>query len=367
MLTANTTAIVTGGASGLGAATAAALTIGMALVSVAAVVASSATASTRSIVEDQVNADLVVTSATSFLPEQIVPLVEGVESVEQLAVTRFGFGNSPDLDDAISMADLPLDAMGTLYEIPLEAGELPQTAEEILVQLEVAEDLGLEPGDDLGITTLTGSERYTVAGIANEQFFGTDVIVATETFDAIVAPDRARLTGIGLTAGDVVVGIAASGRTPYVIGGLDHAREVGAVTVSIAGNPDAPVSAHADIAIEVDNGPEVLTGSTRLKAGTSQKLILNMISTATMVQLGKTYGNLMVDVTPTNVKLIDRAVRIVREATGCDEPEARRALDESGNHAKTAIVMVLCAVDAAEARRRLDAADGFVRAALAQA
>ena len=92
-----------------------------------------------------------------------------------------------------------------------------------------------------------------------------------------------------------------------------------------------------------------------------------MISTATMVQLGKTYGNLMVDVTPTNVKLIDRAVRIVREATGCDEPEARRALDESGNHAKTAIVMVLCAVDAAEARRRLDAADGFVRAALAQA
>lgn len=184
------------------AATAAALTIGMALVSVAAVVASSATASTRSIVEDQVNADLVVTSATSFLPEQIVPLVEGVESVEQLAVTRFGFGNSPDLDDAISMADLPLDAMGTLYEIPLEAGELPQTAEEILVQLEVAEDLGLEPGDDLGITTLTGSERYTVAGIANEQFFGTDVIVATETFDAIVAPDRARLTGIGLTARD---------------------------------------------------------------------------------------------------------------------------------------------------------------------
>lgn len=177
----------------------------------------------------------------------------------------------------------------------------------------------------------------------------------------------ADLTGIGLTAGDVVVGIAASGRTPYVIGGLDHAREVGAVTVSIACNPDAPVSAHADIAIEVDDGPEVLTGSTRLKAGTSQKLILNMISTATMVQLGKTYGNLMVDVTPTNVKLIDRAVRIVREATGCDEPEARRALDESGNHAKTAIVMVLCAVDAAEARRRLDAADGFVRAALAQA
>lgn len=175
----------------------------------------------------------------------------------------------------------------------------------------------------------------------------------------------ADLAAIGLTDADVAVGIAASGRTPYVIGGLDYARGVGAVAVSIACNPNAAVSVHADIAIEVDNGPEVLTGSTRLKAGTSQKLILNMISTATMVQLGKTYGNLMVDVAPTNVKLVDRAVRIVREATGCDEADARRALDESGNHAKTAIVMVLCGIDAAEARRRLDAADGFVRAALA--
>ncbi|MFT4295479.1 MAG: N-acetylmuramic acid 6-phosphate etherase [Micropruina sp.] len=176
----------------------------------------------------------------------------------------------------------------------------------------------------------------------------------------------ADLTRVGLTAADVVVGIAASGRTPYVIGGLDHARGVGAATVSIACNPDAQVSAHADVAIEVDNGPEVLTGSTRLKAGTSQKLILNMLSTAAMVRLGKTYGNLMVDVAPTNLKLLDRAVRIVREATGCDTDEARRALDASGNHAKTAIVMVLCAVDADQARRRLAAANGFVRGALGQ-
>ena len=176
----------------------------------------------------------------------------------------------------------------------------------------------------------------------------------------------ADLEAIELSAADIAVGIAASGRTPYVIGGLDYARSVGAVAVSIACNPDAQISGHADIAIEVDNGPEVLTGSTRLKAGTSQKLILNMISTATMVRLGKTYGNLMVDVAPTNLKLIDRAVRIVREATGCDEADARRALADSGNHAKTAIVMLLCDIDAAEARRRLDAADGFVRAALAQ-
>ncbi|NCD20197.1 MAG: FtsX-like permease family protein [Actinobacteria bacterium] len=184
------------------AATAAALTIGMALVSVAAVVASSATASTRTIVEDQVNADLVVTSATSFLPEQVVPLIESVESVDQSAVIRLGFGNSPDLDEAITLSDVPFDAMGTLYDIPLEAGSLPASPEEILVQLDVAESLELQPGDTFGITTLTGSERYTVAGIANEQFFGTDVIASTEVFEAIVDPERSRLTGIGLTARD---------------------------------------------------------------------------------------------------------------------------------------------------------------------
>lgn len=176
----------------------------------------------------------------------------------------------------------------------------------------------------------------------------------------------ADLDAIGLTAADVVVGIAASGRTPYVIGGLDRARELGAATVSISCNPGSVVSAHADVAIEVDNGPEVLTGSTRLKAGTSQKLILNMISTATMVRIGKTYGNLMVDVAPTNVKLVDRARRIVQEATGADAGTAERALDAAGNHAKTAIVMVLCDLDAGTARRRLEAAGGFVRAAISQ-
>ena len=172
---------------------------------------------------------------------------------------------------------------------------------------------------------------------------------------------------LGLERRDVLIGIAASGNTPFVVAAVAHAKQKGVWTCGIANNKGTRLLREADLGILLDTGPEVLTGSTRLKAGTSQKLILNMISTATMVQLGKTYGNLMVDVTPTNVKLIDRAVRIVREATGCDEPEARRALDESGNHAKTAIVMVLCAVDAAEARRRLDAADGFVRAALAQA
>lgn len=174
----------------------------------------------------------------------------------------------------------------------------------------------------------------------------------------------ADLEAIGLTARDVVVGIAASGRTPYVIGGLDHARRVGAATVSLACNPGAPTSRHADVAIEVDNGPEVLTGSTRLKAGTSQKLVLNMISTAAMVRLGKVYGNLMVDVRPTNEKLVDRAARIVQAATDCDRDTAERALAAADGHAKTAIVAILCGVDADTARSRLAAADGFVRGAI---
>lgn len=174
----------------------------------------------------------------------------------------------------------------------------------------------------------------------------------------------ADLERIGFGAADVLVGIAASGRTPYAIAGLSHARRLGAATVSIACNPGATVSREAQVAIELDNGPEVLTGSTRLKAGTSQKLVLNMISTAAMVRLGKVYGNLMVDVQPTNEKLVDRAVRIVAEATGCREDEAQRALDASDGHAKTAIVMILRGVGAAEARERLARADGFVRRAI---
>ncbi|MDR1265257.1 MAG: N-acetylmuramic acid 6-phosphate etherase [Propionibacteriaceae bacterium] len=174
----------------------------------------------------------------------------------------------------------------------------------------------------------------------------------------------ADLDRIGLSARDAVVGLAASGRTPYVIGGLDQARALGAVTIAIACNRGAEVSSHADIAIEVDNGPEILTGSTRLKAGTSQKLILNMISTAAMVRLGKVYGNLMVDLRPTNQKLVARAVAIVGAATGCDPTTAGQALAEADNQAKTAIVMLLAAVDADTARSRLRRANGFVRDAI---
>lgn len=180
------------------------------------------------------------------------------------------------------------------------------------------------------------------------------------------SPELARhdLRELRLSAEDVVIGIAASGRTPYVIGGLDAARECGAATVSIACNPGAEVSGHADVAIEVDNGPEILTGSTRLKSGTSQKLILNMISTAAMVQVGKVYENLMVDVRPTNAKLVVRAHRIIRTVTDCSDAEAALALEQAGGSAKTAIVMILAGCDREAAERRLADKGGRVRAAI---
>ena len=167
-----------------------------------------------------------------------------------------------------------------------------------------------------------------------------------------------------LTAKDFVVGIAASGRTPYVLGGLDYARSVGCHTAAIACNPGSAVGKAADLAIEVNCGPEVLTGSTRLKSGTAQKLILNMISTASMVRIGKAYQNLMVDVMQTNEKLHTRAENIVMDATGVERSVARHAIDEAKGSVKTAITMLLADCDAAEAARRLEASHGHVREAI---
>jgi N-acetylmuramic acid 6-phosphate etherase len=167
-----------------------------------------------------------------------------------------------------------------------------------------------------------------------------------------------------LKAGDVLVGISAAGGAKYVIGALEKAKEMGCTTVSVSSNPDTAIEKVADIAIVCDTGPEVVTGSTRLKSGTSQKLILNMISTATMVGCGKAYQNLMVDVMQTNEKLIVRAQNIVMEATGCDRETAEAAMAEAGNHAKTAITMILADCSAEEARERLKNAGGHVRQAI---
>lgn len=172
------------------------------------------------------------------------------------------------------------------------------------------------------------------------------------------------LKDLNLTAKDVVVGIAASGRTPYVLGAMDYAASLGATVVSISCNPDSPMSEASEIAITPVVGPEVVTGSSRMKAGTAQKLILNMLTTGAMIRTGKVYGNLMVDVEATNAKLVERQKNIVMAATECSREEAIAALQESGGHCKTAIVMILAAVSAEEAGLLLSQNQGFTRKAI---
>ncbi|MGY2797113.1 N-acetylmuramic acid 6-phosphate etherase [Ewingella americana] len=173
------------------------------------------------------------------------------------------------------------------------------------------------------------------------------------------------LKNLQITPADTVVGLAASGRTPYVIGALRYARELGCATVAISCNPDSPIAHEAQVAISPVVGPEALTGSTRLKSGTAQKLVLNMISTGAMVKNGKVYQNLMVDVKATNVKLVDRACRIVVEATGAARADAEAALSQTDFEVKPAILMILANISAQEAIQRLTAHHGFLRAALA--
>lgn len=177
---------------------------------------------------------------------------------------------------------------------------------------------------------------------------------------------QADLEALGVRPPDVVCGLAASRRTPYVVGAVRHARALGCTTLYVTCNPRAQFDLHdvVDVAICVDVGPEVVTGSTRMKSGTAQKLVLNMITTAAMVRLGKVYENLMVDLQMTNRKLRERSKRTVMTVTGVGYEEAEQVLEAADGHVKTALVMLLAGVDAPTARERLAAAEGFVRRAL---
>lgn len=168
------------------------------------------------------------------------------------------------------------------------------------------------------------------------------------------------MKGINFAAGDVLVGVAASGRTPYVLGCMEYAKELGAVTVSVTCCPGSVLDTYADIGIAPTPGPEVVTGSTRMKSGTAQKMVLNMLSTGAMIKLGKVYGNLMVDVKPSNEKLIHRCVTIVCAATECDEATATAALEQCEYRPKIAIVMVLMGVGAEEAKALLTRGGGRI-------
>ncbi len=177
---------------------------------------------------------------------------------------------------------------------------------------------------------------------------------------------REDMKQINLSAKDVLVGIAASGRTPYVLGAMAYAHEIGAKTVALTCNKASEMNAVADIPIGVETGPEVITGSTRMKCGTAQKMVLNMLSTGAMIRLGKVYGNLMVDVMPTNEKLVRRAISIVATAAGVDEEEARRTLEACGFSVKTAIVMLVRGESAEAAKERLNATGGVIAKTLGE-
>ena len=184
--------------------------------------------------------------------------------------------------------------------------------------------------------------------------------LAVEGAEDSLSLGKQDLIDLALSENDIVIGIAASGRTPYVIGGLDYATSVGATTASLSCNPNAEISKHAALPIEVDCGPEFLTGSTRLKSGTAQKLILNMISTIAMIGIGKVYHNLMVDVKPTNKKLVERSKRIIMQATDCPYELAEVTFYEADQEVKLAIDMILTGSNAEEGRKKLVKANGFV-------
>ncbi|MFJ3035642.1 N-acetylmuramic acid 6-phosphate etherase [Curtobacterium pusillum] len=207
-----------------------------------------------------------------------------------------------------------------------------------------------------------GTDPSQVVGlIAGGQVALTTAVEGAEDDEEAAVRD---LDALGLTADDVVVGISASGRTPYVIAAILEARRRSALSVSVACNADSAAGREADIAIDVVVGPEFIAGSTRLKAGTAQKLVLNMLTTLAMVRSNKTYGNRMVDVRATNAKLVARAFSLVQDVTGASDSVVSSALDDAGGEVKTAIAMILTGSSASVVRSRLTAADGSLRAVL---
>jgi N-acetylmuramic acid 6-phosphate etherase len=216
---------------------------------------------------------------------------------------------------------------------------------------EIAPTFGTEP--ELVVAVVAGGARAATAAVEG----------AEDDADA----GARDLAAQGVGPADAVVGISASGRTPYVLGALRAARAAGALTIAISNTPGSAIGREADLAVELATGAEVLAGSTRLSAGTTQKVALNAISTAAMIRLGKAYGPRMVDLRATNEKLRRRAQRMVAEAAGVDEATAQRALAEAGGHAKTAVVALLAGVSAEQARERLARAGGHARAAIREA
>ncbi len=286
-------------------------------------------------------------------------------------------GRNPDTMDI----DL-LSAQEIVERLNQQDKHVPLAVEKVLPEIALAVDrityafkhggrliyIGAGTSGRLGV--LDASECPPTFGVSDQMVIGLIAGGKEAMFSAKEgAEDCAELgiqdlKSIHFTDQDVVVGIAASGRTPYVIGALEYANDLGATTIALSCNPDSPIAELAQIAISPVVGPEALTGSTRLKSGTAQKLVLNMLTTASMIRLGKSYQNLMVDVKATNRKLIARAVRIVMQATDCERAEAEDLLAQSNNNVKVAILMHLTGLSYAEAMDKLTESDGFLRRAM---
>ncbi|EGQ8012521.1 N-acetylmuramic acid 6-phosphate etherase [Vibrio cholerae] len=286
-------------------------------------------------------------------------------------------GRNPDTMDI----DL-LSSQEIVERLNQQDKQVPLAVEAVLPQIAQAVDkitaafkqggrliyLGAGTSGRLGV--LDASECPPTFGVSDQMVIGLIAGGKEAMFTAQEgAEDNATLGAhdlqqIDFSSKDVLVGIAASGRTPYVIGALEYANDLGATTIALSCNPDSPIAEIAQIAISPVVGPEALTGSTRLKSGTAQKLVLNMLTTASMIRLGKSYQNLMVDVRATNRKLIARAVRIVMQATDCQREEAEALLKESHNNAKLAILMHLTGMNYEQAKAKLSQSDGFLRRAM---
>ncbi|TQP37241.1 N-acetylmuramic acid 6-phosphate etherase [Vibrio cholerae] len=286
-------------------------------------------------------------------------------------------GRNPDTMDI----DL-LSSQEIVERLNQQDKQVPLAVEAVLPQIAQAVDkitaafkqggrliyLGAGTSGRLGV--LDASECPPTFGVSDQMVIGLiaggkeTMFTAQEGAEDNAALGAHDLQQIDFSSKDVLVGIAASGRTPYVIGALEYANDLGATTIALSCNPDSPIAEIAQIAISPVVGPEALTGSTRLKSGTAQKLVLNMLTTASMIRLGKSYQNLMVDVRATNRKLIARAVRIVMQATDCQREEAEALLKESHNNAKLAILMHLTGMNYEQATAKLSQSDGFLRRAM---
>ena len=295
--------------------------------------------------------------------------------------TELGLLRTEQIDSKFQMLDV-MSVSELLQAMNESDAEVPKAINLALPKIEKAIDAVVERMLQGGRLIYIGAGTSGRLGVLDAAECGPTFSVSTDQVLAFIAggdaaiknsvegaEDKPELGVADLKSAkvgrlDCVVGIAASGRTPYVIGAMEYAKSVGALTVGLTCNPDSEIGKLCDFALDIDSGPELLAGSTRLKSGTAQKLVLNMISTISMVRLGKTFGNLMVDLQISNEKLADRAVRIIEKATGSTKIEASQALKASGHEVKVAILMLLLNIDPTTARERLLASSNRIREAL---